>query len=350
MKDDSRRSLADELARFNCRVHQPDDPRLMTLDPQSPMKPLHWRWTDLDRLLKRLGAEVELAAGGERRTLRLTNPGLPYGTTPTFWGSIQFILPGEIATAHRHAPHAIRFIMQGSGATTTVDGERYAMNQGDLVLTPSGSWHDHQHHGDAPMIWLDGLDISLVKSMHAMFFEPYSESRQPVSPMHDRSLRQFGSGIMRPIRRGAPSRRTSPLLVYPWERAEAALRAFAGTEPDPHDDFVLEYQNPATGGPALPTLGLALQWLRPSVHCKAHRHTGSVLYYVVRGEGTSIVQGIRYDWSAGDFIAISPWAWHEHLNGSTRHEAILFQVNDLPAMAALDLYREEPYRASDGHQ
>ncbi|HEV2546436.1 MAG TPA: cupin domain-containing protein [Stellaceae bacterium] len=349
MDADDRLALVDDLARYGCRVHQPDEPRMMTRDPQSPMQPMHWRWVDLDRLLKRLGAEIVLEPGGERRTLRLANPGLPFGTTPTFWGSIQYILPGEIASAHRHAPHAIRFIMQGNGATTTVDGERYPMRQGDLVLTPAGAWHDHQHEGDAPMIWLDGLDISLVKAMHAMFFEPYPENRQLLSQGHDASLRRYGSGIMRPTR-GLPVSRVSPLLVYPWERAEAALRAFAGTEPDPYDDFVLEYQNPTTGGPALPTLGMALQWLRPSVHGKAHRHTGSVLYYVVRGEGSSIVHGRRYDWSPGDFVAVPPWAWHEHSNRSDKYEAVLFQVNDLPAMTALDLYREEPYGETGGHQ
>lgn len=349
MNDEARKSLAAELAKFNCRVHQPDDVPTMTRDPQSPMKPLHWRWSDLSVLMHRIGAEVALEAGGDRRTLRLANPGLPYGTTPTFWGSIQYILPGEVATAHRHAPHAFRFIMQGGGATTAVDGERYPMNKGDVVLTPAWSWHDHRHDGKEPMIWLDGLDISLVKSLHAMFFEPYSLNQQSLLPVPDTSRRQYGSGIMRPARR-VPAGRASPLLVYPWEQAEAALRDYAGTTPDVHDDFVLEYQNPTTGGPAFSTLGLYLQWLRPEVHCQAHRHTGSSLYHVVRGEGATIMQGQRHDWTQGDFIALPPWVWHEHLNRSSQDEAILFRVDDLPAITALGLYQEEPYTQNGGHQ
>lgn len=342
MKDEGRRLLGEALARFNCRVHQPDDPPFMTREPRSPMQPVHWRGKDLDGLLERLGAEVALESGGHRRTLRLTNPGLPIGTTHTFWGSIQHILPGEIATAHRHAPHAIRFIMRGAGAVTTVEGERYPMNEGDLVLTPAGLWHDHQHDGDRPMTWLDGLDISLVNALHAMYFEPYPQDQQPVRALHDQSLREFGSGIMRPAH-AAPAGAASPLFVYPWERAHAALRAFSGTTPDPVDDYVLEYRNPVTGGPALPTLGLSLQWLRPGMHGKAHRHTGSALYYVVRGEGASTIAGARHEWCAGDFLAIPPWAWHEHENRSARDEAILFVLDDLPAMKALALYREEPH-------
>lgn len=349
MHDETRRLLGAELAAFNCRVHQPDDKPIMTREPQSAMRPVHWRDADLQVLLARIAAEVTLDAGGQRRTLRLTNPGLPIGTTHTFWGSIQHILPGEIATAHRHAPHAMRFIMRGSGASTTVDGERYPMAEGDLVLTPGGTWHDHQHLGDAPMTWLDGLDISLVAALHAMYFEPYPEDQQPVLPLQDRSLREFGSGLMGPAT-GPIERGARRLLVYPWARAYEALQSFASTEPDPFDDFALEYRNPATGGPALPTLGLALQWLRPSVHGKAHRHTGSVLYYVVRGEGATIIDGVRHDWATGDFLALPPWAWHEHLNRSAREQAIVFQINDLPAMRALCLYREEALTRSGGHQ
>src|SRR6204780_4033289 len=146
-----RRALSTELKRFNCRVAQPDDPPLFPRQPVSAMKPCHWRSGDLDRLLDKIGAKLKLEAGGQRRTIRLTNPGLPYGTTPTFWGSIQHILPGEVATAHRHSPHAFRFIMKGSGASTMVDGEHYPMNKGDIVLTPAWTWHDHQHHGTEPM-------------------------------------------------------------------------------------------------------------------------------------------------------------------------------------------------------
>src|SRR5438874_1935574 len=122
---EQRRHLAQDLERFNCRVHQPDDPPLFTKEPKSSMVPLHWRWTDLAPLLDRIGENLKLEARGNRRTLRLTNPGLPFGTTPTFWASIQYILPGEVATAHRHAATALRFIMQGNGAYTTVDGEQY---------------------------------------------------------------------------------------------------------------------------------------------------------------------------------------------------------------------------------
>jgi gentisate 1,2-dioxygenase len=347
----ARRLLKADLAKFNCRVHQPDDPPVFTSEPRPDVKTVLWRWRDLHPLLKRIGAEVDLVASGPRRTLRLQNPGLAVGTTNTFWGSIQVILPGEVAGAHRHSANAFRFIMHGSGATTTVEGERYPMSEGDLVLTPSWAWHDHVHCGSEPMIWLDVLDISLMHSMQATFFESYVADTQPVGPVPDRSLRQYGSGLMRPpTPQLAPASTINPLLVYSNEMAQAALREAAKLDPDPIDDVILEYQNPLDGGPAMRTMGMRLQMLRPSVHCKARRHTGSKLYYVMRGEGTTIVEGQKYEWSGGDFLAVAPWSWHEHINRSKSHEAILFQVNDFPTLKALGYYREETMIANGGYQ
>jgi gentisate 1,2-dioxygenase len=336
-----RKALADELSALNCRVAQSDDEPLFTEEPQSTMQACHWRASDLARMLEKIGATLKLESGGPRRTLRLTNPGLPFGTTPTLWASIQYILPGEIATAHRHMAAALRFIMQGKGADTIVDGEQYIMNEGDLVLTPSWAWHDHEHKGDAPMVWLDILDISLVRAFHATFFEVFSEPRQSVAAVPDRLYRQFGSGIMRPVK-AVHSGYASPVLAYTKNRAEAALREAATLEPDPYDDIALEYQNPLTGGPALPTIGTVLQMLRPGVHCKPHRHTGSVVYYIVRGDGSTNIDGQHFDWGKGDFISIPSWAVHAHVNRSRTAEAVMFQVSDIPALKALGLYREEP--------
>src|SRR6516164_6469059 len=225
-----RQELADELAKYGVRVAQPDDPPLFTKEPKSTMQPYHWKAVDLARLLEKIGASLKLEQGGQRRTLRLTNPGLPYGTTPTFWASIQYILPGEIASAHRHAATALRFIMEGSGADTIVDGEQYIINEGDLVLTPSWTWHDHEHRGSKPMIWLDVLDISLVRSLHATFFEGSSAPRQNVNRVSDRSYREFGSGLLRPMhekRSGGPS----PVLAYTWPKAQEALSQALGLDP-----------------------------------------------------------------------------------------------------------------------
>lgn len=336
---EARRGLKQELARLNCRVHQPEDPPLFTREPRSAMRAMHWRWRDLEPLLERIGAEIDLASGGPRRTLRLANPGLEYGTTHTFWASLQVILPGEVATTHRHSASALRFIMRGSGATTTVDGTRYPMSAGDLVLTPAGTWHDHIHNGDALMMWLDVLDISLMRALHASFFEGYPQEVQPVTPGEARSCRDYGSAVMG-APRGDARPASNPLLAYPRECAEAALARIESLAPDPYDDAILEYQNPETGSAAMTTLAMTLQKLRPGFSGRARRHTGSKLYYVVRGNGSSVVGGQSYDWNAGDFLAVPPWTWYSHANPGN-DEATLFSVDDVPAMRALGYFREE---------
>lgn len=333
-----RRELKEHLARFNCRVHQAGDPPFFTREPKPEMQSVHWRWRDLEPLLERIGNEVDLAAAGPRRTLRLHNPGLAVGTTHTFWGSIQVILPGEVATAHRHSASALRFIMKGHGAWTTVEGECYPMAEGDLVLTPAWTWHDHVHKGDEPMVWLDVLDISLMKSMEATFFEPYAGDVQPVRALPDPSWRAFGSGLMRPP--NAQPRSVNPLLSYPFGMAEAALHAATGLPADPCDDVVLEYQNPTDGASAMRTLGMQLQLLRAGFNGQRRRHTGSKLYYVVRGQGVTTVEDERFEWSQGDFMVIAPWAWHRHQN-NTPQNAMLWQVNDLPTLKLLQYHREE---------
>ncbi|WP_326522833.1 cupin domain-containing protein [Sphingomonas sp.] len=336
-----RRALIDELAAFNTRVGQPDDPPLFTREPVSEMVPVHWRAADLARLLDRIGSDLKLEAGGIRRTLRLTNPGLGYGTTPSLFASIQVILPGEVATAHRHTASALRFIMRGSGANTIVDGEQYDMSEGDLVLTPSMTWHDHEHLGDAPMIWLDVLDISLVRRLEAVFFEGSDVPRRAVSAHPTWSYGSYGGGWMQPRRRLVEGRADAGLLAYPRAQAEASLRAAAERLPaDPADDVVMDYVNPATGGPALPTVGTTLQMIRAGVSCRAQRHTGSSVFYVVRGAGLTTVGDQRFDWGTGDLFAVPAWSTHRHENPHAE-DALLFQVSDVPALKALGLYFEE---------
>jgi gentisate 1,2-dioxygenase len=328
-----------ELAAVNVRVQTPADPPLFTATPSSPMRPVHWRWTDLEKIVSELDQHLNLSADGARRTLKLTNPGLEFGTTPTFWMSIQYIRPGEVATAHRHTPTAFRFVMQGHGCFTTVDGESYEMNEGDLVLTPSLTWHDHVHHGDAPMVWIDVLDISLVRSLHATFFELYEKEVQEPQPIPDTSFRMFGTGLLR-AGQALPPSAVNPLLTYPRSESIRALDYARGLPADPVDDVIVEHINPANGSSALTTLSTKRQLLRPGFRGTTRRNLGSKVYWVVDGSGVTHVGDHRFEWSKGDFFAIPPWTDHCHENPYSA-EASLFRVDDSPVYEKLGLYREE---------
>ncbi len=317
------------------------------LERKPQVEPFAWRWEQARPLILKSGDIVTPDRDVERRVLTLKNPGLDYGTTHTMVSALQLLLPGENAPAHRHTPTAIRWVLQGTGAYTTVEGDKCYMEPGDLVLTPSWTWHDHNNEGNEPMIWLDGLDVPLVNTLDATFFEQYPEDQQPIVGVGE-SARKYASGTLRPAweETNIPY---SPLWHYKWEQTHAALRNLAETDSSPFDDVAMEFSDPATGGPVLRTLACWIQMIRPNVNTRAHRHTSSAVYQVFRGKGHSVINGQRFDWDEGDFLVVPSWAWHEHAN-DTDQEAILFSIQDIPVMKSLSLYREEPYTENAGHQ
>ena len=317
------------------------------LERKPQVEPFAWRWSDAQPLVLRSGDIVTPDRDVERRVLRLANPGLDHGTTHTISAALQLLLPGENAPAHRHTPTAIRWVLQGTGAYTTVEGDKCYMEPGDLVLTPSWTWHDHNNEGDGPMIWLDGLDTPLVNNLEATFYEQFPEDQQPIVGTGE-SERKYASGALRPAWED-PNIPYSPLWHYKWERTHAALQSLAEVDCSPFDDVAMEFSDPATGGPVLRTMACWIQMIRPGVNTKAHRHTSSAVYQVFRGQGHSVINGQRFDWGEGDFLVVPSWSWHEHAN-DTDDEAILFSIQDIPVMKSLSLYREEPYAENAGHQ
>ncbi len=315
---------------------------LLPKEPVSKAIPYVWHWDDYWPLCQRSGELVPIERGGERRVLAFINPGLPaetYGTTHTLWTAVQYLKPGEVAPAHRHSPGAIRFIIQGSGAFTTVNGDRCDMDRGDLVLTPPWTWHDHGHRGSEPMIWMDGLDLPFMRGLEAVFFEPFGGHQQPIET-DNISEKRHRIGQLKPAFAKEEPSGSSPLMNYKWAQTEEMLHALPHSDASPFDDIALEYINPLDGGPVLPTLACWVQMLRPGIHTQARRQVTSKVYHVFEGHGHSIIGGQRYDWKRGDFFCVPTWAWHEHVNDSAE-EAILFSVQDTPIFKKMGLYREE---------
>lgn len=317
--------------------------------PASTYAPKHWRWTDIEPYIDQAVNLVRPGPGAERRVLTLNNPASGgNGATHTLTAAVQIVTPGEIAPSHRHTAAAIRFIMRGTGTVTMVDGEPCEMNPGDLVLTPGWTWHGHINQGDGPMIWMDSLDAPVVGMLRAMRQEPYPDELNPATKAVGDSHARYGGGYLRPAwENGAPP--ISPLLTYPWAATEKALHELARFDSSPYDDVAFQYTNPATGGSVLPTMGCWIQMIRPGVHTKAHRHTASAVYHVYRGEGSTIIDGVQIDWKQGDFFALPPWSWHEHRNTSG-DEVILFSTTDAPIMRSLNLFTEQAYEPTGGHQ
>ena len=299
-----------------------------------------WRWDKMRELAIQAGELESLKGQGFRRALTMRNPGLKTpqaGATKTMSAAIQIVWPGEIAEAHRHTAAAIRFVIEGEGAFTVQDGERFRMEEGDLTLTPSWVWHDHNNPEDKPVIWLDCLDAPMVGYFDAMFQEPFPEDVQPVTKPNGYTNAAIGNGLMRASLKDVVGG-TLP-ITYKWNDAYGALLGYG--EEDRFDGVMMEYANPVTGGHSMPTLALNLQRLAPKSHTDAHRHTASVVYHVAKGEGYSIIDGNRLEWSKGDTFVLPSWALHEHGTDTQDDDAVLFSMSDLPVIEAMGLYREE---------
>jgi len=310
------------------------------LEPSSRLQPYVWRWREM-RLQALRALELVGTQEAERRVICCVNPGTGRGATNTLVANVQVVGPGEIARAHRHTPAALRFIIESTGGYTVVNGETIPMLPGDLVLTPNWTWHDHANDSDTAMIWLDGLDAPLVGLLEAGFREEYPEETQKTKEDPDISLLKYGAGALRPAWE-SPVDDNSPLWHYPWSQTKAALDRLAAADAgSPYDGVILEYSNPATGGPVMPTIACYVQVLRPGGRTLRHRHTNSTVYHVIEGQGSTVINGTRLDWESKDVMTVPGWAWHEHVNESAMQPAYLFSFTDEPVFRALDLYREE---------
>jgi gentisate 1,2-dioxygenase len=314
-------------------------PEERKLDPKTRVKPHLWKWSEIYDSLLRAQERISVSDGSvERRVIRLVNPGMPETemTSHTMLLSFQLIQRGEIARAHRHTMAAVRYILQGKGAYTTVEGQKMMMEEGDLILTPQWTWHEHGHEGEEPMIWIDGLDVPLVQALQVISFQTYPGGRIPIKQGPQPTAHY---GMTRPVpKRGETA---TPLLHYRWRDIYPSLERLAQSDPHPYDGVALEYVNPLTGGSTLPTLSCSIQMLRPSRRTQVHRHTSTSLYHAFRGSGTTMINGEPFHWEKGDTFVVPLWSWHEHANRSSTEEAILFSMNDTPVLEAFGLYREE---------
>ena len=307
-------------------------------EPMTPVQPCLWKWADVYQSLVRAGEVISLE-NSERRVVRLVNPGLnerPF-SSHTLQASFQYVKPGENARAHRHTPAALRFVVQGHGAYTTVNGQQCVMEPGDLILTPNMSWHDHSNDSPEPMLWLDGLDFPLVTALHQVMQERYPTRRQSIEKSSDEVRRKhWKARCATDCRSKIYSTTDGPTPRKPCARRHArprqkTLRRLSARIPQSAHRRTDDDDNPMRRPVAC----------RRSNKPQSHRHTSTVIYHVFRGQGASQIGDQRFEWQQGDTFVVPLWQAHCHMNRSSSDEAILFSMSDAPVLKALGLYREE---------
>jgi gentisate 1,2-dioxygenase len=312
---------------------------LVTPEPRSACQPASWRFADIRAAMIEAGGLIT-AKEAERRVLVLENPGLRGQSkiTTDLYAGVQLVLPGEVAPAHRHTQTALRFVLEGSGAHTAVDGERTLMQEGDFVITPPMTWHDHGNDSDRPMFWLDGLDIPLVQFLDASFAEHLGQDQQPVTrPLGD-SQHRYGANLLPVDHR--PRGHYSPVFNYPYARTREALEAMRRHgEWDPYHGLKMRYTNPVTGGHAMATIGTFIQLLPKGFATQPYRATDATIFVPIEGRGRSVIgEDFVVEWGPRDIFVVPSW---RHVRHEAAEDAVIFSFSDRPVQEALGLFRED---------
>ncbi len=310
---------------------------LVTKEPRPQGVPALWKFADAKRLVLE-AADVITAEEAERRVLVLENPALRGKSriTNSLFAGIQLILPNEIAPAHQHVASAIRFVLDGQGAYTAVEGEKALMSPGDFILTPNWAPHDHGNESSQPMIWLDVLDMPTINHFEASFASHFDDKMQNTARDDGDSLERYGSGVLPD---GAPAQlNRTPVINYTYARTRPILeRLKKAGDIHPRHGARVRYSNPINGGHVLPTMGAYLALLPEGFRGEPYRSTDGTVFVCAEGRGATRVGDTVLDWSRNDVFVVPPWMSYSHVAGE---ESVLFSISDRPAQEALGIWRE----------
>jgi gentisate 1,2-dioxygenase len=308
------------------------------LPPQVPTRrtqAIHWPYATLRPLLLQAG-ELTPIEKAERRVLVLANPG--HGlekmqASAAIYLGMQLLLPGEWAPSHRHTPNAVRMVVEGEGAYTTVDGEKCPMQRGDLILTPTGLWHEHGHDGTAPVVWLDVLDLPLVYYTETSYH--LNGSRQTVRPNAGQCAATRASVVPTPFF----TRRHSayPMLRYPWADTRAALLALATDEPNT-PAIQVTYVNPETGDDAQNILGFYALMLRPGQTLGLPARSPAQVFHLIEGGMEVSVCDHRFTLNEADTCCAPGYEAVTLSNRSSDAPAFIFIADESPLHRKLGVY------------
>jgi gentisate 1,2-dioxygenase len=311
---------------------------LVPAQPTSPVAAALWRYDAVREHVMEAGRLIT-AEEAERRVLVLENPALRGQSciTQSLYAGLQLILPGEVAPAHRHTQTALRLVLDGEGAYTAVDGERTTMRFGDFIITPSWTFHDHGNDGNEPVVWLDGLDIPLVRFLDAGFAEKSAARSQIASRPEGDALARYGSNLL-PLDHEQTAAEPSKLFVYPFAKTRESLLGISKSALDAHHGFKLRFVNPATGRSPMPTIGTFAQRLPKGLETRPYRSTDSSVHVCLEGGGRATVGSEVFEFGARDVFVVPSW---QALRLSAREDTILFSFSDRPVQQVLGLWREQ---------
>ena len=303
--------------------------------PARRTQPVCWPYAEIRPLLLQAG-ELTPIERAERRVLVLANPG--HGlekmqASAAIYLGMQLLLPGEWAPAHRHTPNAVRMIVEGEGAYTTVEGEKCQMSRGDLILTPTGLWHEHGHEGKDPVVWLDVLDLPLLYYLETS----YVTSGQAQAVASEGAERAYQRGGILPAPLFARANKPYPMLRYPWVEVRAALQSLASSQPG-IDAVQVAYVNPETGGDCQNILGYSALMLRPGETLSFPARSTAMVFHQIEGGTEVAAAGQDFRLADADTCCIPGYETIVLKNLAADRPSFVFIADDSPLQKKLGVY------------
>ncbi len=306
--------------------------------PKPHAVPTLWSYDEMRPMLMESGRLIT-AKEAERRVLILANPGIVGASqiTQSLYAGLQLVLPGETAPTHRHAPSALRFVIESDGGYTSVDGERTTMHPGDFIVTPSMTYHDHGNPGAGPVTWMDVLDLPLVNFMDAGYAEHHPADTQPLTKPDGDAYARYGANMF-PVDY-TPARSSTPVFSYPYTRSREILdRMYKDSPLHPCHGIKMRFVNPATGGPPMPAIGTFIQLLPKGFKGAPYRFTDSTIFCAVEGSGRTHIGSTTFPWKRNDIFVAPSWMPVSH---EADGDAVLFSASDRPLQQYFGIWREQ---------
>ncbi|MBC7202372.1 MAG: cupin domain-containing protein [Pusillimonas sp.] len=276
--------------------------------PDHPFVPHRWSYIQMRAALKAAGRLVG-TEWAERRNLIMANPfpGNEYATVPSLVGAYQMVKAGEQANSHRHTPNAMRIVLEAADNTfTIVNGQKIPMMPGDVLITPNWCYHGHANESTDDALWIDVLDSPLTSMLGAMFFEKHDAWIENATDVVPASPMRFAFQAYQPQLLGSAP-------VSPGVRMQTLFTENQQPTFD-HVAISIEQGCALTGQPT----------------------TANQIYVVLKGKGSSEINGQLFAWERGDMLVAPSWVSQVHTAGE---DALLIRVSDEPLMRWLGWLR-----------
>lgn len=294
--------------------------------PSEGWAPVTISRAQIDAEIERL-VDLPRPANG-RRAVQFIHPSAPTpgrGLTPGVQVTLSVLKPGESTVPIRHNSTQVNFCIRGSG-TSIVDGRPINFQQYDVWNYPSFNTYVHTNSGKDLQARLTYSNAALLEMMRIHIVEedppgtgPREEEKaadpRRASPFGTFAIGEEGAMLMPYETLINPPSVESRALHWPWATVQAHLDKLAKLGEDYIGRRLYLLYNPKTGrcNGTTPNFFATMTIRPPKIIDRPHRHASSAINYYFRGSGYSVVDGQRYEWTAGDLMVSAPgWAMHNH--------------------------------------